>query len=315
MRRAGDSGRRGRAKRAVGEPSVRAFLDYLGGVRGRANLTLRAYEDILCEAGHFFGSGWGSVGREDVRRLLFDLSRRGYARSHIRQHLSALRSFFRFLLREGMVGENPMEGVALPKLGRRLPKFLTVAQVEALLGAPMRMPRAKQAPAWTAYRDAALLETAYGAGLRVSELAGLNVEDWDSGAGIFRVRGKGGKTRLCPIGEPAAEALARYLRESGHPGAGPLFLNKARKGRLSVAAIGQLLKKYLAFSGLDANLTPHKLRHSFATHMVERGADLRSVQEMLGHASLSTTQVYTHVTLERLKRVHGEAHPRAGRAG
>lgn len=303
----------GPAGSAAGEDALaRSFLDYLGGVRGRARLTLRAYRDILREARQFFGKDWTVVTQDDARSLLYDLSRRGYARAHVRQHLSALRSFYRFLSKEGAIGANPMPGLSLPKLERRLPRFLTIEQVECLLEAPLRMPRRKQAPAWTALRDAALLETAYGAGLRVSELAGLDAEDWDGEMGTFRVRGKGGRTRLCPVGEPAAKAIARYIEASGHPGKGALFLNKARRGRLTVAAIGQLLKKYLAFSGLDAKITPHKLRHSFATHLLERGADLRSVQELLGHASLSTTQVYTHVTLERLKRIHGEAHPRAG---
>lgn len=290
---------------------IRGFLEYLGGVRGRARLTLRAYRDILGEARAFFGKDWGAVTADDARGLLYDLSRRGYARAHVRQHISALRSFYRFLLKENAVGASPMQGLALPKLERRLPRFMTLEQVETLLAAPLRMPRPKQAAAWAAFRDAALLETAYGAGMRVSELAGLDVEDWDAEMGTFRVRGKGGRTRLCPVGEPATEAIGRYLDASNHPGRGALFLNKTRKGRLTVVAIGQLLKKYLAFSGLDAKITPHKLRHSFATHLLERGADLRSVQELLGHASLSTTQVYTHVTLERLKRIHGEAHPRA----
>lgn len=296
------------------DPIVRSFLEYLGAVRGRARLTLRAYQDILNEARTLFSKDWGSVTAEDARRLLYDLSRRGYARAHVRQHVSALRSFYRFLMREKIAPANPFSALALPKPERRLPRFLTVAQVDALLAAPTRMRRSKQAPAWASHRDAALLETAYGAGLRVSELAALDVEDWDAAMETFRVRGKGGKTRLCPVGGPAADAIKRYLATSGHPGRGALFLNKTRKARLSVAAIGQLLKKYLAFCGLDATLSPHKLRHSFATHLLERGADLRSVQELLGHASLSTTQVYTHVTLERLKRIHGEAHPRAGGA-
>jgi len=290
-------------------------LDYLEGTRGRANLTLRAYRDILQEARAFLAKEWVEVSGDDARRLLYDLSKRGYARAHIRQHLSALRSFYRFLMREGGVVVNPMAALPLPKLERRLPRFLTIEQVDALLSAPLRMPRPKQAAVWAALRDAAILETAYGAGLRVSELVGLNVEDWDVAMGTFRVRGKGGRTRLCPVGEPATKSIERYMTAAGHPGSGALFLNKTRKGRLTVAAVGQLLKKYLAFSGLDAKLTPHKLRHSFATHLLERGADLRSVQELLGHASLSTTQVYTHVTLERLKRIHGEAHPRAGGAG
>lgn len=294
---------------------MRSFFEYLGGVRGRAVLTLKAYRDILMEARALFSKDWAAVTADDARRLLYDLSRRGYARAHVRQHVSALRSFYRYLMRESVIEGNPFRAIALPKPERRLPRFLTIQQVDELLAAPMRMKRKKQAPPWIARRDAALLETAYGAGLRVSELAGLNVEDWDAAMETFRVRGKGGKTRICPVGEPAAQAIERYLDACDHPRRGPLFLNKTRKARLSVVAIGQMLKKYLAFCGLDARLTPHKLRHSFATHLLERGADLRSVQELLGHASLSTTQVYTHVTLERLKRIHGEAHPRAGGAG
>ncbi|MEZ5404685.1 MAG: tyrosine recombinase XerC [Verrucomicrobiia bacterium] len=288
-----------------------AFLNYLEGVKGRAALTLKAYETILLEAGIFFQKAWPHLTPEDAKRWLYELTRLGYARSHIRQHFSCLRSFFRFLMREKRVDHNPFLKISLPKLEKRLPQFLTEEQMNDLLEAPLKMPQPKQAPQWIKLRDAALLEMAYSAGFRVSELVGLNAEDIDLINETARVRGKGNKIRLCPLGAPACEALERYWTVCQHPRQGAVFWNKSRGGRLTVAAVGQLLKKYLLFCGLDRNLSPHKLRHSFATHLLNRGADLRSVQEMLGHASLSTTQVYTHVSLERLRQSYDQAHPHA----
>jgi site-specific recombinase XerD len=293
------------------DPDSERFLNHLLGVRGRAALTGKAYRDILGHAAAFFKVPWPQVTSQQARQYLYELSRRGYARSHIRQHFSALRSLYRFLQREGRCAASPLAELTLPKLGKRLPLFLSEQQMSDLLAAPAKLKCCRQTPAWTRARDVALLEFAYGGGLRVSELVGIHLEDVDRATGTVRVRGKGGKTRLCPVGEPALDALTRYLEEVRHSGAGPLFLNKTRRGGLTVAAVAQLLKKYLAVAGLDSKITPHKLRHSFATHLLDRGADLRSVQELLGHASLSTTQVYTHVTLERLKKQYEEAHPRA----
>jgi len=288
-----------------------AFLNYLEGVRGRAFLTLKAYDTILLEASLFFKKAWTVLSKEDVKRWLYELTRRGYARSHIRQHFSCLRSFYHFLMREKIVQENPFGEVSLPKLEKRLPIFLSEEQVNALIEAPLKMVQPKQAPQWIRFRDTALLEVVYSAGLRVSELVSLNVEDMDLVNEVARITGKGNKVRMCPLGAPACQALERYWSICEHPREGAVFLNKARSGRLTVAAVGQLLKKYLAFCGLDRKLSPHKLRHSFATHLLNRGADLRSVQEMLGHTSLSTTQIYTHVSLERLRQSYDKAHPHA----
>ena len=288
-----------------------AFLSYLEGVRGRAALTLKAYEAILVEAALFFKRSWFSLSKEDAKRWLYELTRRGYARTHIRQHFSCLRSFFHFLRREKLVEQNPFAEVSLPKLEKRLPIFLTEEQVTELLEAPLKMPHPKQAPKWIKFRDAALLEVVYSAGLRVSELVNLNAEEIDFVNETARVLGKGNKVRLCPLGSPACQALEHYWSACQHPRKGAVFWNKTRGGRLTVAAVGQLLKKYLLFCGLDLKISPHKLRHSFATHLLNRGADLRSVQEMLGHASLSTTQVYTHVSLDRLRQSYDRAHPHA----
>lgn len=288
-----------------------AFLNYLEGIRGRAFLTLKAYDAILLEASLFFKMAWPNVSKEDAKRWLYELTRRGYARTHIRQHFSCLRSFYRFLMREKVIQENPFLEISLPKLEKRLPVFLSEEQVNALIEAPLKMVQSKQAPKWIKFRDTALLEVVYSAGLRVSELVGLNVEDIDLVNEVARVLGKGNKVRICPLGAPACKALECYWAACEHSREGAVFLNKARSGRLTVAAVGQLLKKYLAFCGLDRNLSPHKLRHSFATHLLNRGADLRSVQEMLGHTSLSTTQIYTHVSLERLRQSYDNAHPHA----
>ena len=288
-----------------------AFLNYLEGVKGRATLTRKAYEIILKEASFFFQKSWLNLSAADAKRWLYDLTRRDYARSHIRQHFACLRSFYRFLMQEKLIAQNPFLEVSLPKLERRLPVFLTEEQMEELLEAPLKMPQSKQAPQWIKFRDVALLELAYSAGLRVSELVGLNVEDVDLANETARVKGKGSKIRLCPVGAPACAALERYWAICKHSRQGAVFWNKSREGRLTVAAVGQLLKKYLLFCGLDRKISPHKLRHSFATHLLNRGADLRSVQEMLGHTSLSTTQVYTHVSLDRLRKSYDQAHPHA----
>jgi site-specific recombinase XerD len=186
---------------------------------------------------------------------------------------------------------------------------LTEAQVIELLELPFRVKRSRQAPPWLAARDAAILEVFYGSGIRLAELAGLNVGDFDLIGETVRVRGKGGKDRICPVGPPAIRALERYRFEAGVR-EGALFISKLRK-RLSARSIEMLLEKYLEISSIPLRVTPHKLRHSFATHLLEHGADLRCVQELLGHASLSTTQLYTHVTVERMKKVYDEAHPRA----
>jgi site-specific recombinase XerD len=199
--------------------------------------------------------------------------------------------------------------VQLPKIEKKLPLVLTCQQVEELLAAPMRESKSRSAPAWMPLRDVAIMELFYSSGLRLSELAALDVAAVDLYTESVRVFGKGRKERVCPVGLPALEAISRY-RAAANVHSGPLFINKSRT-RISTRSIWLILKRYLRFTSIPISISPHKLRHSFATHMLDRGADLRSVQALLGHASLSTTQIYTHVTTERLKKAYADAHPRA----
>jgi site-specific recombinase XerD len=252
---------------------------------------------------------WFVCDAERFRDYLFDLMKEQAARATVRLHFAALRGFYRFLRRREGLERDPLQEVRLPKRDRQLPVVLTEAQVIELLELPFRVKRSRQAPPWLAARDAAILEVFYGSGIRLAELAGLNVGDFDLIGETVRVRGKGGKDRICPVGPPAIRALERYRFEAGVR-EGALFISKLRK-RLSARSIEMLLEKYLEISSIPLRVTPHKLRHSFATHLLEHGADLRCVQELLGHASLSTTQLYTHVTVERMKKVYDEAHPRA----
>lgn len=233
----------------------------------------------------------------------------GRARSSIRLTFSALRSFYQFLVVRNVIGTNVIKSVEMPKLEKTLPKFLTITQVDDFLKKPAETDREKQAPLWMAARDEAIFELFYSTGIRLSELVALDVRDLDGISETVRVMGKGSKERICPVGQPALEAVSRY-RSQANVHAGPLFINKSR-GRLSARSVWISMKKYLQAAGLPADLSPHKLRHSFATHLLDAGADLRSVQTLLGHANLSTTQIYTHVTAERLKRAYGSAHPRA----
>lgn len=240
---------------------------------------------------------------------MLDLMKKEMARASVRVRFSALRAFYEFLLMRGVVTKNVLGEVSLPKLEKQLPRFLTTTQMDRLIGSPAATPRAKQAPSWTTARDTAIIELFYSTGMRLSELAGLDVADVDVIGETARVTGKGAKERVCPVGAPALEAISRY-RQLAHVHRGPLFLNKSRR-RLSPRAICAMIKSRLVQAGLPGNLSPHKIRHSFATHLLDAGADLRSVQTLLGHASLSTTQIYTHVTAERLKRAYDAAHPRA----
>ena len=192
---------------------------------------------------------------------------------------------------------------------KKLPLVLTRQQIDELLSAPLKQKKSRAAPLWMPLRDVAIMELFYSSGLRLSELAGLNVADADLYTESVRVFGKGRKERVCPVGLPALESISRY-RQAAQVHSGALFINKSRK-RISARSIWLTLKRYLAETSIPISISPHKLRHSFATHLLDRGADLRSVQALLGHASLSTTQIYTHVTIERLKKAYSEAHPRA----
>ena len=232
----------------------------------------------------------------------------------------ALRTFYKFLIRHGVVAVSPIKNLAMPKPGKRLPKFLTRQQMEDLLAAPLKLLPTQASDAGRAKahflcrRDRAILETIYSCGLRISELCGLLAADIDWTERLVRVRGKGKKERLIPIGEPALRAIQEHWKLLPHlpGGQSPVFLAGHNKLKPVSPRDFQLrLKKYLALAGLDPHLTPHKLRHSYATHLLDAGADLRSVQELLGHAHLVTTQVYTHLTTERLKRAYDQAHPRA----
>jgi len=254
-------------------------------------------------------AGWDKAQDRDFRLFLHDLMKADLARTYIRTIFAALRSFYRFLMERHGFTANPVKQVQLPKVGRRLPVVLTVAQIDELFAIPLKLPPTKQAPAWMPQRDSAILELFYSSGLRISELAGLNVADLDPYGEAVRVLGKGSKERICPVGQTALTAISRYQSQA-NVRTGPLFINKQRK-RLNTRSIWLMLKKYLAASSIPLKISPHKLRHSFATHLLDNGADLRSVQSLLGHASLSTTQIYTHVTTERMKKVYDSAHPRA----
>jgi site-specific recombinase XerD len=220
-----------------------------------------------------------------------------------------LRTFYKFLSQRHGLTVNPLKEVQLPKLEKKLPLVLTAKQIDELLSAPVRVEKSKRAPVWMPARDAAILELFYSSGLRLAELVSLNVEHVDPFTESVRVLGKGRKERVVPVGAPALQAIQKYRQEAGVH-VGPLFLSKVRK-RLRPQNVWLLVRRYLPHTSIPVNVSPHKLRHSFATHLLDAGADLRSVQSLLGHASLSTTQIYTHVTVERLKKAYDEAHPRA----
>ncbi|MFV0338754.1 MAG: site-specific tyrosine recombinase/integron integrase [Chthoniobacterales bacterium] len=289
---------------------VREFLLHLEGEMNASPHTVRNYAMALRRFRAFESSTpWKSISARTFKNYLFELSKEGRKKTGLRLEFSALRSFYRFLVMRGYVSKNTIAEVQLPKPEKKLPIFLTMGQVESLLSAPLRAPETRQSPAWMRSRDVAILELFYGAGLRISELATLNVEQTDFVSETVRVLGKGSKERLCPIGEEAATAIQKY-RVEAKVQSGPLFINKLRR-RMSSRSIWLLVKKYVQLEKLPIEISPHKLRHTFATHLLDGGADLRSVQTLLGHASLSTTQIYTHVTLERLRKAYDAAHPRA----
>ena len=285
------------------------FLRYLANERNASPRTLRAYRHALTAFGVENKRSWKKCTADDCRDYLFALMKREQARSYVRLQFSALRTFYQFLAARKRFRRNPVREVQLPKLEKKLPLVLTRQQVDELLGAPVREVKSRAAPSWMPLRDVGIMELFYSSGLRLSELAALDVADVDLYTESVRVFGKGRKERVCPVGLPALEAIQRY-RAAANVHAGPLFINKARK-RMSARSIWLVLKRYVQHTSIPISISPHKLRHSFATHMLDRGADLRSVQTLLGHASLSTTQIYTHVTVERLKKAYANAHPRA----
>ncbi len=290
--------------------SVDEFLRYLEVERNASPRTLARYRAAL-EAFRAAteAPAWAECTAEHFRDYLFLLMERGQARSYIRLQFSALRTFYRFLVNRKGLAVDPTREVQLPRLEKKLPLLLTRTQVEELLTAPLRVPKEKSAPAWMPLRDLAVMELFYSSGLRLAELAALDVADLDPYTESVRVLGKGRKERVCPVGAPALTAISNY-RSAAQVHAGPLFLNKSRR-RITPRSIWLILKRYLRHTSIPISLSPHKLRHSFATHLLDAGADLRSVQALLGHASLSTTQIYTHVTVERLRKAYDSAHPRA----
>ncbi len=289
---------------------AREFLRFLAHERNASAHTLRAYGSALASIRqHVCGKAWSKCSADDFRAYLYRLSKAEAARSYIRLQFSALRAFYKFLRARKKIQHNPAADVRLPKLEKKLPIVLTRGQAEELVTAPLRVKKLRAAPAWMPLRDAAVLELFYSSGLRLSELAVLDVSDVDLYTESVRVFGKGRKERICPVGLPALEAVQRY-RTAAKVHSGPLFINKLRR-RISARSIWLIVRRYLRHTSIPINISPHKLRHSFATHLLDRGADLRSVQALLGHASLSTTQIYTHVTVERMKKAYAEAHPRA----
>jgi site-specific recombinase XerD len=285
------------------------FLRYLTIERNASPRTLKAYREALGAFRAKNKTPWKKCTVDDFRDYLFAIMKRGQARSYVRLQFSALRTFYQFLSARKGLRTNPVREVLLPKIDKKLPLVLTRQQIDELLAAPLKIDKNRAAPVWMPLRDVAIMELFYSSGLRLSELAALNVADVDLYTESVRVLGKGRKERICPVGLPALEAISRY-RAAANVHAGPLFINKSRR-RMSTRSIWLVLKRYLRHTSIPISISPHKLRHSFATHMLDRGADLRSVQALLGHASLSTTQIYTHVTVERLKKAYADAHPRA----
>jgi integrase/recombinase XerC len=291
------------------DPLAEEFLRYLGVERNASSRTLKAYRQALTAFRAENKTPWKKCTVDDFRDYLFAIMKRGQARSYVRLQFSALRTLYQFLAARKGLRRNPVREVQLPKIEKKLPLVLTRQQIEELLAAPTRVAKNRAAPVWMPLRDVAIMELFYSSGLRLSELAALDVADVDLFTESIRVLGKGRKERVCPVGLPALEAISRY-RTTGNVHSGPLFINKARR-RISTRSIWLILKRYLRHTSIPISISPHKLRHSFATHLLDRGADLRSVQALLGHASLSTTQIYTHVTVERLKKAYADAHPRA----
>jgi integrase/recombinase XerC len=287
------------------------FLTYLEVERSASPRTLIAYRHALLRFKTFRGGtiDWRLVNSTELREFLLACMKENMARSYVRLTFAALRSFYRFLTERAGLRINPLKEISLPKLEKKLPIVLTVAQVEELLEKPNQIEKKNQAPAWAASRDAAILELFYSSGLRLSELVALNVADVDVYAESVRVLGKGRKERIVPVGDLALQAIQKYRQTTGVH-SGPLFISKLRK-RLSTRSVWLIIKKYLGNTAIQLPVSPHKLRHSFATHLLDNGADLRSVQTLLGHANLSTTQIYTHVTVERLRKAYDDSHPRA----
>lgn len=299
----------------VMQRNIAQFLRHLQIERGASEYTLKSYREDLTAFADYFAEADGSAPEPaaitplELRGFLSALHEAGYAKTSIARKLAALRSFYRFGQREGWAKANPATALRNPRKSHKLPHFLSTEEVGTLLGAP-------KGDAAMALRDRAILETLYSAGLRVSELVDLNDGNLDFPQGIVKVRGKGRKERLAPLGSYAMKALKAWLakrtlaKNEKQGREAPVFTNRLGT-RLTTRSVGRMLEKYLKVVGLDTRTSPHTLRHSFATHLLDRGADIRSVQELLGHKSLVTTQIYTHVSTANLRLAYEKAHPRA----
>lgn len=297
--------------------AIDGFLRYLKLERNASELTLKSYSEDFHSLFDYLRDRCGGETSPAaleialLRGYVAYLHECGYAKTTIARRLACLRSFLRYCQREGLVSSNPAKALRTPRTGRKLPHFLTTEQIVQLLEAP-------PANEPEGLRDRAMLETMYSAGLRVAELVGLNVVHWDRDANILRVFGKGKKERIAPVGRHAAKALWNWLEvrrpkdDASASERAALFLNRFGT-RLTTRSVGRMLEKYLLLTGLDKHTSPHTLRHTFATHLLDGGADLRAVQEMLGHKSLTTTQIYTHVSTQRLRETYEKSHPHAQR--
>ena len=293
------------------------FGDHLALERRCSAYTVRNYRGAFDDFyrwlvdSRLWDKGIDNLGTREIRDFVIEAQRR-YGRRTLHNHVSALRALCRFWIAKKRLKRNPFTGAPLPKLEKRLPQFLTEDQAKALLASPQRLLENGACDAFTACRDRLAMEILYGAGLRVSELVGLNYGDVELSDGIARVTGNGRKQRVCPLGRVACAVLVKFRDEFAKAtGARDPVLVNSSGSRMTVRAVQLMLKRHLTLAGLPLDLTPHKLRHSFATHLLNAGADLRIVQELLGHSQLVTTQVYTHVGIARLKDVYNKAHPRA----
>jgi integrase/recombinase XerD len=298
--------------------AVDNFLNYLAVEKGFSENTVAAYSNDLCQLVSFveneankggFPPSWASFSRQGMLSYMLNLKERNYAPTTVARKVAAAKSFFNFMVAEGNIKDNPVQNVGSPKVGKSLPHPITISQVRLLLQQTTKLstPEAK--------RDRAMLELLYASGMRVSELVSLNLGDVDTEGGYVRCFGKGHKERLIPIYEQAALSVEEYVNEARpqlvhNEAERAVFVNRLGY-RLTRQGFWQILKGYAKSADLGVQVTPHTLRHSFATHMLSGGADLRSVQELLGHSNISTTQVYTHLTTEHIRRTYEKSHPRA----
>jgi integrase/recombinase XerD len=298
---------------------LETFVNYLSVDRGYSGHTLSAYRNDLKSLLEFLSTSessdrpttWKDVIESDIRNFIEDLDERGYAPSTKSRKIASAKSFFKFLKEEQIIADNPLVDVRQPRAGQSLPKALSIDEVDRLLEMSSKATTAEEA------RDSAMVELMYAAGLRVSELVGLNLRDVDLDTATVRTIGKGSKERIIPIYDSAVESVSEYIAHSRQKQVRPgtdtqnaLFLNR-RGGRLTRQAYWLRLNKLAIKAGISSNITPHMLRHSFATHLLHGGASLRHVQELLGHSSIATTQIYTHLTNEHVRREYAKAHPRA----